>query len=198
MSRFVVPGPILAISILLTGCAATGSPQLASCLADHDVMAQFHAHPSRGKTLVGGLAADGKTVSCYWSDEHAAFVYFSTAWTACQRDGNIECKYLANGERIVFAGHEESFAKPTYAASAPGTTGGSGGGEVIWYLLGKFAEGLAMGYMQAQTQRTVYAAPSYEFSAPSYSATPRATTFKCSPQALSLTLSGAPEYVCRY
>ena len=69
---------------------------------------------------------------------------------------------------------------------------------MIWYLLGKFAEGLAMGYAQAQTQRTVSAAPSYQFNAPSYRGSPEATTFKCSPQALSLTLSGAPEYVCRY
>ena len=99
---------------------------------------------------------------------------------------------------IVFRGYERSFASPTYAASITGATGASGGGEVIWYLLGKFAEGLAMGYAQAQTQRTAYAAPSYEFNAPSYPTTPQTTAFKCSPQALSLTLSGAPEYVCRY
>ena len=195
--RFPVAGSILAVSLMATGCATTGSPQLASCFADHDVMAQFHAHPSRGKTLVGGLAADGKTVNCYWGDEHAAFVYFSTAWEACRRDGNIECKYLANSDQIVFIGHERSFAKPTYATSTTEPTAASGGGEVVWYLLGKFAEGLAMGYAQSQTQRTVYAAPSYEFDAPSYSRT-RPTAFTCSPQALSLTLSGAPEYVCRY
>ena len=152
----------------------------------------------RGKTLVGGLSADGRTVRCYWGDEHNAFVYFSTAWKACQRDENIECKYLANSERIVFAGHEKSFAKPTYAATTTGTTEDSGTGEVIWYLLGKFAEGLAMGDAQAQTHRTVYAVPSYEFNRPSYPRTRQTTAFKCSPQALSLTLSGAPEYVCRY
>ena len=77
MERSAITGSVLAVGLVLPGCATTGSPQLASCLADHNVMEQFHAHPSRGKTLVGGLAADGKTVRCYWGDEHVAFVYLS-------------------------------------------------------------------------------------------------------------------------
>ena len=118
MIRLAVTGPIVAVSLMLMGSATTGPPKLASCLSDRNVVAQFHAHPSPGKTLVGGVAADGQTVRCYWGDEHNAFVYFSTAWKACRRDGNEACKYLANGERIVFRGHEKSFANRTYAASA--------------------------------------------------------------------------------
>ena len=60
MIRLAVTGPIVAVSLMLMGSATTGPPKLASCLSDRNVMAQFHAHPSPGKTSLAVLLLTGK------------------------------------------------------------------------------------------------------------------------------------------
>jgi len=170
-----------ATSLACCGAFATvGSPRLAACLNDPEIMPAYMSNPSRKKVMVGGIGLDGR-VACYWSDVGGLLgrVQQSEAWQACEFNRNTDCTWLADANRVMLVRFQRDLAPSKAVASS--------GPSPIWYLIGQFAGGLATGYMATAAARAT--TPTGPASAPR-------TPYRCAPD-LMLPGAQAPSYTCR-
>lgn len=183
----------------LTACVNRGPERLEACLADRAFMPKYLSSTDPNRVMVAGMGAGGE-VQCFWSqgDKTLSITTTSTAWEACRAQAS-DCTIMASGDRVLF--NDRPYDLRT-RPPGPGI-GADPVGQVVWYLLGQFAQGLAMGVgagIGAHLVGAVLAIPAAgppgrAESAPreaSYS--PKPTTM-CNPT--GATIGGFPSYVCR-
>jgi hypothetical protein len=169
-------------------------------MQDERIMQYFRASPDRHKAVFGGLAPDGQ-VNCYWGSPE---LLSNPALERCKADGNVECKLLADKHYYYYnmgfspqsmafylspqTPKREMSTRKANVSSADGLNA-----DVIWYLIGSFASGMAQGYAESSAR----AATTGYIEVPSRSARQPQPQLRCTPMPMSLTMAGIPAYQCR-
>lgn len=173
---------MLAGSLLgLASCVNRGPDRLSSCLSDSTFMPRYLSSANPYRFMVAGIGAGGEA-SCFWSEGRLfQGIYASDAWGRCKEVAS-ECTVMAQGDKVIFNA-DFWFQTSRLRETVPGPTPRDEVAHAIWYLVGEFANGLAMGIGAAAVQP-----------APTTIAIGR-LEMRCTPT--GAIVSNAPAYVCR-
>ena len=187
------------VGLGLCACSTgESSPRMMGCLEGGPMSERFLSDPSPYRILVAGTGPAGET-QCFWSNDMALTWTRTLAWKACQAQAG-QCGVVAGDNRVVVKGYERRIAA---APSLVPSTGPDPAGQVVWYLLGQFAQGLAMGVGAGIGASLVGAALSTPAAGPQgrAEAAPREASYSPKPTTMcnptGATIGGFPSYVCR-
>lgn len=180
----------------LSACVNRGPERLEACLGDRAFMPKYLSSGDPNRVMVAGIGAGGE-VQCFWSqgDKTLSITTTSAAWETCRAQA-ADCTIMASGDRVLFndRAYDLRVRQP-----GPGL-GADGAGQVVWYLLGQFAQGMALGFgaqIGAHLVGAAFspAAPRGLPESPPVEASHPLSQSMCTPT--GATIGGFPSYVCR-
>lgn len=183
----------------LCACVNRGPERLEACLSDRGFMPKYLSSGDPNRVMVAGVGAGGE-VQCFWSqgDKTLSITTTSAAWETCRAQA-ADCTIMASGDRVLFNDRPYDLR-----ARQPGPgVGASQAGQAVWYLLGQFAQGMALGFGAQIGAQLVGAALSAPSAGPAgrAEAPPREASYSPNPTTMCTPtggkIGGYPSYVCR-